>query len=244
MYICVFTSQLGTNKPIPKASHLRIPTTRCTTREDAVSVLRDTDRLCTLMGVQLHRVKNPNFLKCALIQRVFCELIPVPVPMNASEAVKKTCIWSGGPILYARQLDILLLLVRITQHFHASIFSLRSGRSFDAVRLMVMGAITVLADAIIRKRSSDIPSDLSLALRGTKDKSKSGFYVSAVNFAQQCNNVLVISPALNTTRSAILDYFDAQKAAKGNEMFSWERGNGPQSGTTKFLKQICEELGT
>jgi len=166
----------------------------------------------------------------------------VPVPMNASEAVKKRCIWNG-PILYARQLDILLLLVRITQHFHASIFSLRSGRSFDAVRLMVMGAITVLADAIIRKRSSDIPSDLSLFLRGSSTKEKSGgFYVSAVNFAQQCNNVLVISPALNTTRSAILDYFDAQPA-KGNEIFSWEGGNGQQSGTTKFLKQVCEELG-
>ena len=58
---------------------LQLPTqVRCL--DEAVAALRHTDRLCTLVAVQSHSVKNSRHLKVALIEHTFAQLLPMPTP--------------------------------------------------------------------------------------------------------------------------------------------------------------------
>lgn len=81
---------------------------------DAVAALRHCDRLCTLIAVQTHTIKNTAFLKVALIEHTFTQLLPIPKPNSADDASE--CVWRA-PMLYAEQLDIMLLLQRSEEAF-------------------------------------------------------------------------------------------------------------------------------
>jgi len=88
---------------------------------------------------------------------------------NEQEFVNEPCIWDQ-PITYELQVELLLELQRITEHFGASVFSIQQDRSFDSVVIVVMGAIAAIADAIIRRRANDLPSEVCSHLMGqTRD---------------------------------------------------------------------------
>ncbi len=83
----------------------------------------------------------------------------MPVPKGKNSPVYSSCIWAT-PIRYALQLDILILLQRIIEHFASSALSLQATRSFDAVRIIVPACIAAIADAAMRKKATDIPSEV------------------------------------------------------------------------------------
>lgn len=58
--------------------------------------------------------------------------------------------------------DILILLQRIIEHFAAAAFALQATRSFDAVRIIVPSVIACIADVVMRKKATDIPSEVQL----------------------------------------------------------------------------------
>ena len=128
------------------------------TLDEAVSAVRHCDRLCTLVGVQAHCIKNSCFLKLALIQTTFTQLLPLPRPDGTPEA--ETCVWRS-PMLYAQQLDLMLLLQRVIEHFAASVFTIDHTRSVDSVRMVVPACIAAVADAVMRQIAVDIPSEVS-----------------------------------------------------------------------------------
>eukprot|EP00965_Chrysotila_dentata_P120423 3982014-Pleurochrysis_carterae.AAC.4 len=153
----------------------------------AVAALRHCDRLCTLMAVQSHCVKNTAFLKFSIIQHTFTQLLPMPRPAvstnsahgSDASAAQSTarpssddavaacndCLWRS-PMLYATQLDLMLLLQRITEHFAASAFTLDHTRAIDAVRMVVMACIAAVADCVMRQIATDVPSEVCAHLRG------------------------------------------------------------------------------
>lgn len=57
-------------------------------------------------------------------------------------------------------LDILILLQRIIEHFAAAAFALQANRSFDAVKIIVPSVIASIADVVMRKKATDIPSEV------------------------------------------------------------------------------------
>jgi hypothetical protein len=107
---------------------------RVNTLEDAVTAIRLCDRLCTLISVQPHCVKNRDLQKLALIQYTVTQLVPLPRVPSAVDY--DSCIWIT-PMRYGLQLDLVIIFGRILEHFIASVFSMHSTKSLDAVKLIV-----------------------------------------------------------------------------------------------------------
>lgn len=57
--------------------------------------------------VQKHTIKNTMFLKVALIEHTFVQLLPQPKPETSPDLSR--CIWRSK-MLYAEQLDMMILL--------------------------------------------------------------------------------------------------------------------------------------
>jgi hypothetical protein len=52
------------------------------------------------------------------------------------------------------------LLQRIIEHFAAAAFALQANRSFDAVKIIIPSVIASIADVVMRKKATDIPSEV------------------------------------------------------------------------------------
>eukprot|EP00760_Papus_ankaliazontas_P003017 PhM_4_TR11378/c0_g1_i1/m.4426 len=213
---------------------------KVTNFEEALTALRFTDKLCTLISVQSHIVKNSNFLKVALLQYVFNQLVPVPAGPNAG----RPCVWQDTPMRYGVQLDIVILLVRIMEHFAAAAFSLQTTRSFDAVRIVTSGAMVAIADCVLRKAATDHPSEFCLALMGDAAK-RNGFGVGMGLFAEQSETIEATSPELNITRTSIMDYFSRVDTPTANVIFKWEESMKMQhflQSCGGLLSTLCKGL--
>ena len=118
--------------------------------------------------MQVHSVKNTNFLKIAMIQHTMTVLLPLPRPEGDPTA--KECVWRS-PMLYAQQMDAMLLLQRLVEHFAASVFGVDHTRSLDAVRMVVPACIAAVADCIMRQIAVDLPSEVCIHLSGRSSSS-------------------------------------------------------------------------
>lgn len=209
--------------------------------EDAVAAIRYTDHLCTLLSVQTKTVKNTNLLKVSAIQSTFTRLIPVPKSSEASDYAE--CIWRT-PMRYGLQLDVLICLGRITEHFISSVFSLPLNRPLDGVRMVVTWAIAAIADAVLRlPRASvlDQPSAFCLYLMGEiAGGVGTGYGISSARFGSQAETIEVHHPELNITRTAILDYFDSQRRL--TKLFNWNDGHMYEEPVKEFLGSLCASL--
>jgi hypothetical protein len=218
---------------------LQIPR-RVDSLEDAVAAIRYCDKLCTLISVQSYCVRNISFLKCALIEHTFVHVVPLPKPIFSEKGAH--CIWRNE-MRYALQLDILILLQRIMEHFASSSLSLRPTRPFDAVRIIVPGCIASIADAVMRKKATDIPSEVCLHLMGYGERGPP-FGLSTGKFASQSETMEVHTPELHIARTSVLDYFKDQQnfIPEHHQIFMWELAQRSEGSTNTFIAHICAEL--
>ena len=225
---------------------LRVPQVVCSISQ-AVDAMRICDELCSLMQSQSETVKNSSFLRACLIEHIFVHVVPIPLPQpwNAHRAdggtLNKDCIWAQS-MTYSQQLDTIILLQRLMEHFASACFSLHNTKSFDAVRIVVAAAIAAVADSVMRRRASDIPSVVSAHLLGENvrgDVEHVPYGIGTSSFAEQSETCEVHTPELNVARSSVLDYFSAQ--TKAVKIFSFEKGNKPQKSTTEFLQAVARE---
>ena len=224
--------------------------------DDAIEAVRHTDRLATLIAVQSHCVKNTQHLIFALIQHTFTQLLPMPQPQprkasaatedgaatldvhaadeplpTKGEASGATCIWCE-PMEYADQLDLLILLQRLIEHFAAAAFSLDHTRAADAVRMVVPACIAAVADCVLRQVASDIPSEASTHLVK--------YALSAGHLAKQSAGIAAHHAELNTARAACLDYFDS--LAHLPRLFEWHRSERLDTATASYLSSLCKDV--
>jgi hypothetical protein len=213
----------------------------------AVDAMRVCDELCSLMQSQSETVKNSSFLRACLIEHVFVHVLPIPLPQpwnghrEDGANLNKDCIWAQS-MTYSQQLDTMILLQRLMEHFASACFSLHNTKSFDAVRIVVAAAIAAVADSVMRRRASDIPSVVSTHLLGETvrgDVEHAPYGIDTSSFAEQSETCEVHTPELNVARSSVLDYFSAQ--TKAIKIFSFEKGNKPQKSTTEFLQAVASE---
>ena len=67
------------------------------------------------------------------MQHVFTYVIPVPRPPDATRS-RRPQAWDFGPSLrFGQQLELLLLLQRLAEHFAAAAFSLKASKALDGV---------------------------------------------------------------------------------------------------------------
>ena len=77
---------------------------------------------------------------------------------------------------YAIQLDVLVLLRRLLEHFTSSAFYINTSPEFDAVKIVVSSVIVTIGDVFLRKIATDIASEVSVIW----NEGKFGEYYSSV----------------------------------------------------------------
>lgn len=142
---------------------------------------------------------------------------------------------------YALQLDILLLLQRVAEHWASSAFSLQATRSFDASKIIVPGVFAAIADAVLRKKATDIPSEVSLHLMGYGGRGPA-YGISLGKFGEQSETIEVHNAELNIARTSVLDYFTDLNTPLQAQIFCWETGLNFENSTNQLMAQICGEL--
>lgn len=87
------------------------------------------------------------------------------------------------------QVELLQTLQRVTEHFVAAAMSIQQSRPFDGVCIVVTGCLSALADALIRKITTDEPSEACSHLMGRTISGRQlgypGFGISISSFATQ-----------------------------------------------------------
>eukprot|EP00966_Prymnesium_polylepis_P092440 2139850-Prymnesium_polylepis.1 len=211
---------------------------RVETHTDAVAAVRWCDWLATALAVQSHSVHNTNFLKVALIEFTFTQLLPVPAPEKTKDA--DACLWRV-PMLYDEQLSLLILLQRIIEHFASSALSLNHTRSMDAVRMVVPAVVAAIADCVMRQLATNIPSEVTQHLRGVVDgdAKHKGFALDADALAAQSAVVVCHTPEINLARTRTLDYFASHSNL--TKVFQWDKTKDLTPGLCKWLRFVCAD---
>lgn len=210
--------------------------------DDAINLIDDTVALCNRI-INQSVVKNQALLMCSLLTHIFVDVLPMPLGPKSRAASGASCIWAPPSILYGQQLHLMMRLWQCCEFFMWSSFSIKTQKEFDAQRIIVLGAMATISDAVIRLIASDHPSVMSVHLRGYKRKP--GFVVTAGKLATQTENSVVVYPELTVTRAGILDYHSemADEVPSGNLIWAWEDSNSICKGTTALFRQICHAEG-
>jgi hypothetical protein len=110
-------------------------------------------------------------------------------PLTPDE--EEPCLWDA-PITYELQMEVVTTLRRLSQHFMAAAMSQQQSRSLDAICVTVCGCMSAIADAVLRRRAYDLPSEVCSHLLGqTRDGKQLGYYgfgISVGTFATQARN--------------------------------------------------------
>ena len=150
-----------------------VPTTVVSV-EDASNALHRCCHLCTLLSNQHGLVRDSFALRIGLLTHLFLRVLPLPLPPTRRGRVAPqpdidtppTCFWADARISADTQSAILRWLSTLCRHFAAASLAVPLGRSFDAARMLVFGAIASLVDAVLRVEAFDTPSALSLHYGG------------------------------------------------------------------------------
>ena len=219
---------------------------RVRTFNDVANSLRHCVHVCTILASQSDIIKDTFCIRAALIQNLFTEVLPVPLPFDHPQRPHK-CFWASQGIRYETQTDILRLLNQVCRHFLAAVFSLRVTRSFDAARLVTMGCILAVADAAMRLVATDIPSQLALHYSGAAAGPVLPFGFSIGHFAVVSETLAMSTPALAAARATVLDYFESQARTGAvvdeHVLFKFEESMAMGEGERRLLTQVCLQMG-
>ncbi|KAH8047642.1 hypothetical protein JL720_16064 [Aureococcus anophagefferens] len=207
---------------------------RASTLDEALDAMRWADRVCTLTSVQSDRVKRSGFLKRALT-RVFTRVLPVPRPRGALADRARPCLWADEDILYGQQLDGLILLQRLVEHFAATRSpSIRRRRVADRRPGRRRGRRR-RARAPRGPRRAELPEPDAVRRRGRS----LGFGISSGPLALQSATIEARDPHLSVARTSVLDYF-----AAGGPREDHVLGHGPvaPANLDGMLRSLCGEL--
>lgn len=212
----------------------------------ATMALRTALHQCTLLANQAHLIRHTYLLRCALLQHVVTRVLPLPLPLDRPDGAS-TCFWRAFPMRYETQVDLLRLLQMITRHFACAALSLRLTRSFDAARILTMGCVAVIADAVLRRSACDSPSWLSRHYSGDADGPTFPFGFDMGLYDVESQYSAFTEPHLCAARTAVLDYFSAMARIVGagdeRTLFAFERAATIGSGEKSLLAQLCLQTG-
>lgn len=131
--------------------------------EELARALRHCDHICTLLVYQRSTIRHSILHRVAILQQLATRVLPMPLPQDHPERFR--CFYRQ-PIRYETQLDILRSLRLLTRHLLSASLSLPVTRALDATRVLTASVFAVVADAVIRRRASDVPSMCSGHIAG------------------------------------------------------------------------------
>ena len=163
-------------------------------------------------------------------------------------AVQEPCYWDED-VTAEMQVELLLCLRRLSDHFSAAALSIQHSRAFDSVCMVVPGLIASIADCILRRLASDRPSKFTGVLLGLsagdgRRLGFPGFGLSVGSFAEQTETMEVHYPELSLARTAVIDYFTSPDQRRLDKVFDWEVDYvmRPTRNLIKMLRHVCRSL--
>ncbi|KAJ8602501.1 hypothetical protein CTAYLR_001253 [Chrysophaeum taylorii] len=157
------------------------------------------------------------------------------------------CIWDE-PIEYAEQVEVMLTLRRVIEHFTAAVLSTQQDRALDAVCVVIPGVACAIADAMLRRRATDHPSPFTAQLGGQTASGRQlglrGYGLSAGTFATQTTSIECHVPELAVARAAVLDYFSSPEQRGLEKIFAFEDRFELRPGKPliALLRSLCREI--
>ena len=219
------------------------------TYHDLATAMRHCVHACVQLANQAHLIKNTFALRASLIQQLFLEVAPLPLPCDSPPDRRAVDWWAtqaaATPMRYETQADLLRLLSLCSQHYAAVSLSLTVTRSFDATRLTTLAAMAAIADAVMRIKACDVPSLLSLHYAGDADGPVSPFCFDAGHFALESEFSRFHDPLVGVARTKVLDYFLARRRATRDDhvVFGFERSMALSVGEQQLMSQVCLSMG-
>ena len=201
--------------------------------------------MCTLVRTQRGLISESYALRFALLSHLFIRVIPLPLPLGREDR-KLQCFWAktSKPITHDTQAEILRWLSLLSRHFAAASLSIPLVPTADATRMLVFASITAIADAVLRKVASDVPSALSLHYSGDADGPGLPFALEMAHFEVESERSQLPAPHLAAGRTMLLDYFRSCALAVPAEqhIFRFERSMDMGAGERALLSQLCLQL--
>lgn len=149
-------------------------------------------------------------------------------------------------LVYAQQVELLRLLTRLAEIYSAVSLSLPSTNSLDAARMLVMGCIACLSDAIIRVHAADAPSIVSVHISGRDPNTGGAFGINVhEHYAAESECSLYTCAELTTTRCQVLDYFHSLHTTvkKHHVIFDFSTNRAVGFGDMELVKNLCLATG-
>jgi hypothetical protein len=215
---------------------------RVTTHLDAATAMRDCVEICTLLDYQKDTIKNSYLHRAALMQHLFTRVIPLPLPQNEDQS---ECFWGSCQMRYADQADILRLLDMLCRQYVAVSLSLNITRSFDAIRMLVLGIMACIADRVLRIPACDRPSKFGQHYSGNMPGPVKPFGFDMGVYAIESESAKFTDPDLATARTQLLDYFQQQRSGLEDDhmIFAFENGMELSAGDCALLNQLALSTG-
>lgn len=218
--------------------------------EAAAILLRRTCGVCGLLANQAHLIRHTYLLRFALLVHVLTRVLPLPSPRcdmtTQAQTNAKECFWRRAPLRRETQVDLLDLLRRMSRHLACVALSLKVTRSLDAARILANGCIAVVADAVLRRPATDMPSWLSLHYSGDVQGPTMPFGFDLGVYDVESRHSAFVEPHLCAARTIVLDYFACLRMAVAGDrfIFAFERADVLGAGERTLLNQLCLQTGT
>mmetsp|Transcript_25879 Transcript_25879/g.77963 ORF Transcript_25879/g.77963 Transcript_25879/m.77963 type:complete len:1143 (+) Transcript_25879:198-3626(+) len=213
-------------------------------------LLRRSCEICSLLANQAHLLRHTYLLRLSLLMHVIARVLPFPRPCyDAASGVRlsfKRCFWRRSPLRRETQTDLLDLLRRTSRHLGCVSLSLKVTRALDAARILASGCIAVVADAVLRRSATDVPSWLSLHYSGDVQGPAMPFGFDLGVYDVESRHSAFVDPYLCAMRTNVLDYFAGLRAAitAGRFIFAFERADVLGPGERALLHQLCLQTST
>ncbi|CAK0788937.1 unnamed protein product [Prorocentrum cordatum] len=211
--------------------------------DQAVRSIWHTVKTCEVLCARLDNMRDTGFhyQKCALVTDVFARVLPIPVGPESLAKRQFLDVWGTGVMTLKLQVDLCLTLQRIATIYCTSAFSIAGGREFETTRIITLGAMCAMIDAVLRRPPDDLERSLVAPALGEKPDH---FGISHHCFAKQTETIEIPSPDLCVARANIIAYFDELHIK--NTMWSWEEGQwsmqAPDQVGEEFAKRIQKHL--
>ena len=199
------------------------------------------------------QVRNSAALRLALLRALLTRVIPLPLPLDHPHRAE-LCFWQQGGLLYETQTQLLRLLPLLASHVLAASLAMHVSREMDACRLLLLGSLVALADAVSRMEASDCVGVFAEHYSGRAfpraaggPSSAFGFCLDASShFAAETDTLKFVTPELVVMRCQLLEYFASvtRIAPEDRWLFGWEAGGTEfGAGELALADQLCVALG-
>ncbi|CAJ1359666.1 unnamed protein product [Effrenium voratum] len=157
----------------------------CDTVQDyhlAAVALRSCVRGCALLLNQRGLVANADRHVVALVQHLFYEVLPMPLPPSRGVSA---CFWRSMPMYYEAQASLVREIWLLVQYFLAASLSLPLNTHHHSVRLLTLCSALAILDAVLRRLPPHTQNDLSRVYSGVlRSSSKASAFAVTAQLAQ------------------------------------------------------------